>query len=84
MGAGGVATRATAISAVRRLGYVAAVMHEAIMNSLVRGDDAFAADFNDEFKPIVDWLLNFDVSRATPEDEDGDEASEVPKAEVRR
>lgn len=55
---------------VRRFGYIAAKMHETVMSRLIAdGQHDTAEVFNDTFKPVVDWLLNFDVSRETPRGE---------------
>lgn len=58
----------SAVSSVRRLGYVAAKMHESIMSALLNADDASAESFNDAFKPFVDGLLNFDVESEEVDD----------------
>lgn len=47
---------------VRRLGYVASKAHEQMMRNLVESRQAeLAEDFNDAFKPVVDFLLHFTV-----------------------
>jgi len=47
---------------VRRLGYIACKLHETIMSKLIAdGDDVLAEQFNDAFKPVADWLIQFKV-----------------------
>jgi len=64
---------AEVITTVRRLGFVALKMHEVIMSRLMRESPALAEEFNDVFKPAVDWLLHFEMSEREGEG-DVDEA----------
>lgn len=49
-------------SVVRRIGYVVGTAHEVIMKRLIDdGDAAFAEMVNDALKPVVDFLMHFDV-----------------------
>lgn len=83
MGAGGVAARSadavTVNTVIRRLGYVAAKVHETVMSNLEgSGEEETAKRFDMIFQPLVQALLGFDVSRETStvrfEKEDVDEA----------
>jgi len=65
----GVVSREYARQAVRRLGFVAAKMHEAMMASMLsHGGEDDAEWLNDTFKPMVDALIHFEQ-----EFDDGDE-----------
>jgi len=44
---------------VRRMGYVAAKVHEVVMARLVVDDQELAERFNDIFKPLVDIMIHF-------------------------
>lgn len=65
MGAGGrpanrIKTISDAISVIHNLGTVANRVHQLVMKELIANGEAEDAEsFNDELKPIVDWLLNF-------------------------
>lgn len=55
-------------SVVRRMGYVVQKFHEAAMSSLLAADQqGMAEEFNDNIKPVVDWLLRFEFE---PGDDD--------------
>lgn len=52
----------TAVTVVRRLGYVALKIHHTVMNDLIAvGDQQGAERFNNAFKPMVDYLLSFEL-----------------------
>lgn len=72
MGAGGVAGSASPLSRgeittiVRRFGYVVLKAHEIIISNLEgNGDQQLADEVEGALRPVVDWLLAFDVSRET-------------------
>lgn len=61
---------------VRRLGFVAHKAHEAAMSNLLRNSDSNLAElFNDAFKPVVDYLLHFELEgvRFTGDEEETDD-----------
>lgn len=48
---------------VRRFGYILAKAHEVIISRLIANqDDRLAEVVNDTLKPVVDWLLHFDLN----------------------
>lgn len=67
-------TSAEVVTVVRRLGYVAAKMHQTMMSNLVAsGNESVAEAFNDAFKPVVDWLLHFELEAVDASQEPNDE-----------
>lgn len=58
---------------VRRLGFVTVKMHQVMMSNLIAAHKHELAEaFNDAFKPVVDWLLNFTLEGVARETEDDD------------
>lgn len=64
------AQRASSFSAadlqgfVRRMGYVLSKVHELVMTRVIADADVeLAEEINDELKPLVDALINFEVPR---------------------
>lgn len=55
---------------VRRLGFVTVKMHQVMMSNLIAADKHELAEaFNDAFKPVCDWLLNFTLEGVSRETE---------------
>lgn len=55
-----------AVTVIRRLGYVAAKVHQHLMDDLIRrGDQVTAERVNNCFKPLVDMLINFSLEEET-------------------
>lgn len=49
---------------VRRLGFVAQKAYETMVSNLIAADDAGLAEaLGDAFKPVVDYMIHFDIDQ---------------------
>jgi len=64
--------RATIITTIRRMGFIAIKIHEVVMGRLTsQGEHELAERFNDCFKPVADMLVHFELDEAHSEEKGG-------------